>query len=664
MEEIKRVLLARRRILVLVILLVFSVYQFFGDNDPTRVSDLRQGIETYLADYADAPMEEIISDIEALTHKDGNVDFRVVGVAGSEFYRQAQYIQGFPDYLAGIQKRAAQMGTVSIFANADPGIKKTAQDYTRLEGIELTIGHDRPVTSVMSYTTSDWLLAGYILVVVLSFLAERRRGLWNVVCASPRGRVTMACWRLLALLLAALVGGVLFTGTEILCSYFAHGGIHEMGRMVQSIEIFQTWTIPMTIGQFWLLYIFLRVLGAFVLGMVFWLFFQLISDRRMATISVAVFAGAQWMLHELLPEGKLLKAVNLFTYLSPRELVLEYTNLVEFGSQVGHLAAALVAAAVVGVVGIVIVFLCAKYRKPTGGYGWIGKLLDRWQKLIAPMGYHVSQYFHETHKLLIVGRGLLVLVIALFLAFNTAQRPFLNDNRVTTELEAFFRQSQGPLADGRADYVATQKEKLDTQQAAVQDLRERHQAGEISDSTFQSEMMYYSDLDKKLVAFEEYQAELLVLQEMEGSYVMPHWVYSELFGVSGDTVRSLQFLCLLAVLLISILYTAAEAQTGMTKSRRASPRGRAPALLARHGAGWLMAAVITVAAFTLQFFLLRKSYGTLPFLEAPVNSLIYFRDVSGNFTILGYWMMRVGVRVLAMCGWSSLLLYAGDRLQK
>lgn len=135
-------------------------------------------------------MEEIIADIEALTHQGGSVDFRVVGVADSAFYHQTQYIRDFPDYLAGIQKRAAQMGSVSTFANADPGIKKTAEDYARLEGIELTIGHDSPVTAVMSHTISDWLLTGYILVVVQSFLAERRRGLRNVVCASPRGSLS------------------------------------------------------------------------------------------------------------------------------------------------------------------------------------------------------------------------------------------------------------------------------------------------------------------------------------------------------------------------------------------------------------------------------------------------------------------------------------------
>lgn len=55
MEGIKRVLLARRRVLALVILLRCSVYQFFDHNDPGRVSDLRQGIDVYLEEYADAP---------------------------------------------------------------------------------------------------------------------------------------------------------------------------------------------------------------------------------------------------------------------------------------------------------------------------------------------------------------------------------------------------------------------------------------------------------------------------------------------------------------------------------------------------------------------------------------------------------------------------------
>ena len=70
------------------------------------------------------------------------------------------------------------MSSVSIFAGSpysQANIRKTAADYRRLEGAEVTLGHDRAVEQVMGASLSDWLLGAYMALVVASFLEEVRR---------------------------------------------------------------------------------------------------------------------------------------------------------------------------------------------------------------------------------------------------------------------------------------------------------------------------------------------------------------------------------------------------------------------------------------------------------------------------------------------------------
>ncbi len=76
---------------------------------------------------------------------------------------QVEYLLGFPGRLAEIQAQAEHMSSVSIFAGSpysQANIRKTAADYRRLEGAEVTLGHDRAVEQVMGARLSDWLLGG------------------------------------------------------------------------------------------------------------------------------------------------------------------------------------------------------------------------------------------------------------------------------------------------------------------------------------------------------------------------------------------------------------------------------------------------------------------------------------------------------------------------
>ena len=158
--------------------------------------------------------------------------------------------------------------------------------------------------------------------------------------------------------------------------------------------------------------------------------------------------------------------------------------------------------------------------------------------------------------------------------------------------------------------------------------------------------------------------DLELLKTMDNGYIVPHWVYAELFGIQDNTGTTLQAVCFIAIALLCVLYASTESSTGMTKARRATVKGRNKALLARYGAGAAFSALVCAMIWALQILLLKESYGSLPWLEAPVSCLHYFRDVSENISIIGYWALQSALRTLMMCVWSVALLWATDRVQK
>ena len=663
MEEIKRVLFTKRRLLILLVLVLFCIYDTFSplmDDDPFRYKD---GWKPYLETYQDTPFTEIKAELNKITK--GGTDFFALDTYGRMFQTQIDYLIDYPDFLENVQWQADTMLQVSIFQTDDKTVLKTAEDYKRMEGVELTIGMDRAVQCTMWDPPSDWLIAAYMLVIVFSFMAERKRGLWNLVCASAGGRTKLPVYRLICLFIAALTGAVLFTGIEVIGGWVFYGGFDELDRIVQSINNFKGLTIPMTIGQFWLFYTFLRFVGAFIIGMIFWLFLEMIPDRRLSVIVFALFVGVEYVLFKVLPGDYMLDTLNLFMCMSPRELVLSYEVLDPLGIPLGRIDVFLVFSAVIAVAAAATILISSRYRKPSAGIAWMTRLADWWRKRTAAIGFHGRLFFHEIYKMLVTGRGAIVVLAALLIAYSCSESPYLGqDGQVTQSLETYYRQSQGKVTDESYTYLQKQRDRLAQLNEEYAQLQQQYAEGKISDLEYRALSLSYSDLGEKAIALDQFEKDLQTMGAMDNGYIMPHWVYAELFGIQSSTVSILQVINIVAVSLMCVLYASTESSTGMTKARRATAGGRGKALLARYGAGIAFSALLSILIWVAQIWLLNASYEGLPFLEAPVCCLRYFADMSENISIIGYWCSLVAIRTALLSAWSVVLLWTTDRLQK
>ena len=110
--------------------------------------------------------------------------------------------------------------------------------------------------------------------------------------------------------------------------------------------------------------------------------------------------------------------------------------------------------------------LCYRLRKPTAGIGWVIRLTDWWRGKTAGIGFHGNLFFQELYKMLVTGRGAIVLLAALLICYSAAQSPYLgNDGGVVNQsLETYFRQSQGPVSEETDAFIEKQREKLEALQ--------------------------------------------------------------------------------------------------------------------------------------------------------------------------------------------------------
>ena len=202
---------------------------------------------TILTDKKSALSTKITGDTDT---ENDRLDY----IAINNLLTQTDYLTGYGDWLANIQKNKDNLLTFSIFNDPNSfsgrNIIKTAEEFEKLQGVELTLGTDGAVDAFMTFRLTDYFLLVVLLLIGLSFLEERKAGLWSVVHAAPNGRLRLAIRRTLILFGVSVCGVVLLYGTNLTFAFSIYGGIDNLERAVQSVETLGRLTMLTTVADF------------------------------------------------------------------------------------------------------------------------------------------------------------------------------------------------------------------------------------------------------------------------------------------------------------------------------------------------------------------------------------------------------------------------------
>lgn len=250
---------------------------------------------------------------------------------------QYEHLLGYEAYLNKIDADAAKLQSVSLFADPDStayqNTVKTAEDFHAMDGVSVSMGHDLAVTEVFADKWADYSIVILICVVCGLLVAERKEGLWPMIYAAPGGRWRLVCKRLGILFAAAWIGTVLIVGSKILLCGWVFHGLGEWDRVLQSIPMFQNLPTPFTIGHFWLLYIAVKALGAFWIGLVLWAVLSAISNLGLALTAAGLLMGLEFACTAI-PSSSMfavLRYVNVFSYVDFIPVFSRYLNISVFG---------------------------------------------------------------------------------------------------------------------------------------------------------------------------------------------------------------------------------------------------------------------------------------------------------------------------------------------
>lgn len=543
-------------------------------------------------------------------------DLRIVA---QQLQSQYEYLLGYDDYLEKIETESERLRSVSLFADPNStgyrNTVKTAKDFGDLKGITVTPGHDLAMTTFFEDKWTDYSILLLVCLVCGLFMAERKAGLWPMIHATPRGRRSLAMTRIGILLAAAWIGSVVLIGSKLFLCCHEYHGFGEWDRMIQSIPMFGNVPTGMTVGQFWLLYITVKSLGAFWIGLVLWAVLSVISDLGLALCAIGLLLGAEFACTAI-PSSSILatlRYVNLFSYVDFLPVFRRYLNIPVLGGLISGCDLVLsilpVLCAIFCTVNVIITQ--RKYPvTPTNRFlRWLDGLRRRLDPVFAGGG--------EGKKLLIKRKGVLVLLLLLFLVFRLEAPPQPYED-FGPFIQHYQQQYTGPITD----------EKLEEMAAKLETINDVY----------------------------NYQGLYAVLTDAqsapEGSWILPTAPYDAIWSNNEDNYhRTTALLALLVLVLVLAPIGSQERQDDMTVLLRSTPKGRGGLFLKKQLLLLLVALAVWTMLYGAEILKTALEHGPYTCLNAPAWSLKLLRwlpvPVSIRWVMVFYYSFKLLMLVAA-----------------
>lgn len=637
MHEFKRVHLKWNTLILLIGLILCQIFVYiYNETTFESVSEIRERI---------AQTKEAIekNDYEMLSY-------------------QTEYFNEYGIYCETIVKNAERMlGNVEAGSYSQQNIIKTVEDFKDTADIKLTYGIDERIISFTNFGITDYLILAFLVYIIVRYFEGRRTGLEMVVRAGAKGRFGLTISRIGILAADSVAVTGIFYFVQYLLTSFLYG--FEDDRLIQSVSVFKECNIVMTEGQFFIVYALMKAIALLTFAMLIWFIMHIFQSMMVSVAALAVIFACQYIIYDKIQYTShyvTAKFINLFSWLDVKNLFAKYFNIDIFGIPVGIRELFFLSIIIIGSLAFVIVL------REVFCYGKIELTFIKriYTKLLTFIDRHRRQGFiftWELKKVLIKGRGIIVLIIVMIIA---------KDYIVDTDLQLSYGGSLKSDYYIKYGYDVSEEMYNDISSAkneynkAVEEYEEAVKEYD-ADKINRADLLVYetklSEKSQRQEFFLQVEQDIAYVEKMrengKNAMLITRDSYDYLFAKNNHIVdlRKMIIVLLAAIFLLGGIFTA-DRQTGAMNLIKAAGKGRKTLFYSKIGTGILLVTLCSAAMFFVELYNIWKIYGFVG-LECPAYSFYLFEKLPfgismGAFILLWYvcrWLVIMSVCMIIMC---------------
>lgn len=698
MNEIKRILGNRRILIGLVLMLLVNGFLFakeqaeneygmnlvlpqtelsvsfdggyMGQREKADSKEVYAHYREWIGKVKEMPLPEAASVLEQekdrletlLKNEDDPGDnIKSTYAAVNTLLLQTKYLNKYPDWLDSIQKNKDSMLSFSIFSDLDGfsgrNILKTSGEFEKLQGVELTLGENGAVESLLSFSLTDYFLLIILLIVPVSFLEERKKGLWNVVHAAPGGRLCLALKRMVILFCTSVFGVLLLYGTNLIIGFSIYGGTESINSSIQSVELLGGLPLLSTIGGFLLGWFLQRIGAAFFISLFLWLLLTAIHNVKYTILITGGILALEYSLYTFLPMQSglnLFKYFNLFTYISVSDLYMNYLNIDLFGYPLGICRISQLALPPLCVLLGTACIVINCYKKPAAGKDLFERFAVRINSITDQFFGQLRLFGFEAYKDVWIQKGIIVIALLVYLALGHSYNAPVP---VSDAAEGAARQYSAELAGEITEDTLNRIENIQSElNQAIADYKAAETAYENGEMEYSQYDVYAREASAAQIKSEGLNIvrdrvdELREQVQEKGfvPYLIAEVPFESVYGKTAESNR--ESAAMLALLILGLLLAGCmtyEKQSGITGLTASAVKGRGGLLTRKILLAAVCAILVWAVVYGLEFraFLMICDTNTL---SASVQNLSLFENLPLRCSVGTVLLFLYGFRLLTL----------------
>ena len=563
--------------------------------------------------------------------------------------KQNEEHEQFYQRINNISDEVDSLLDVSIFADensiAYKNINKTAEDYKKLKGIELSNTNDYAVESFIRY--DGIYIAGIIIILftVAIFRKERKNGIWELIYVTKNGRRIMCMKRGIMLFIISLITSVILIGGTLSLSFINFGGADLLFAPVQSVGMLQNVVMNISLLEFVVYYCFIYAGCLFVNGLLIWCIMSCIRNINMSMIIVSAIYITEWLVYSVFMWSNplsILKYSNIYFLSDPREAYTEYTNF-SVGNNLINLREyvpffIILAIAVMMVIHIFI----SEFVKPVYGVGKVEKLYNNICDFARKKICYMTLGGFEVFKALIHRKGIIVIGIFILVNIVNIDHSMLVISPARELLDEFYDKYTGEIDD---EALAAYSE-IETKAKAISE-----------EGNAENNAVYnmYKMLKEQLTYGEG----------LKANGIAPWFIndrgYKLLLNGHSLFKRIVDgMLLVIAVVLISSSVYSDEKKQGLDYLIKSTIKGRKQLFVRKSVVTLVITGVLALFLYGTQMYEVLLQY-ELDGLGAPIQNIGILNELEYSISVAGFIGIWLLSRMSVMLMVSSIVMYISVR---
>ena len=404
---------------------------------------------------------------------------------------QLEYVQSYSEFIASMKQRTQDMLKSSLFNSKETyalrNILKTQSDFDDMKDIKLSIGNDAGIVTMSNFIYGDILLIAFVFVLsYYIFSVEREQGLLKILKSTAKGRLPVIFSKIVVLLLLTFLGFTVIYGSIILMTNKMLG-FGDLSRYIQSISVFRDCSIALTVVEYLLFFLFIKLLVILLVALILALFFQLSKSSTLIYILILGFSCVEYLLYTLIHPASvlnLLKYINVFSFLDTFGMFKIYTNINFFGYPHGRVYLTIVTA-------IIFIVLLGMMN--------LKLFTMRWQGFTIPQFVHklfrlkkrnsgsVSLLYHELYKTFFTSKRIDAILGLMVISYVSIDRIPLYVERETSSYLTFINKYEGELTDEKSRLIQEEINYINGIPNRMFTISEDYKNGDITKELYQKE---------------------------------------------------------------------------------------------------------------------------------------------------------------------------------